>query len=61
MLIQQIAPVAETEFARVFVALEVSRSKWLLGVGAPQKWTVRRRQAGAATFMGCSSSWADQR
>ena len=42
MLIQQIAPVAENEFASVFVALELSRSKWLVGVGTPQKWTVRR-------------------
>jgi transposase len=44
MLIQRIAPVAEDEFAPVFVALELSRSKWLVGVGAPQKWTVRRHQ-----------------
>ncbi len=44
MLIQQIAPVAKTEFASVFVALELSRSKWLVGVGTPQKWTVGRHQ-----------------
>jgi len=44
MLIQQVAPVAETEFAPIFVALELSRSKWLVGVGAPQKWAVRRHQ-----------------
>ena len=44
MLIQQIAPVAATEFAPVFVALELSRSKWLVGVGTPQKWAVRRHQ-----------------
>ena len=46
MLIQQIAPVAATEFAPVFVALELSRSKWLVGVGTPQKWAVRRHQVG---------------
>ena len=44
MLIQQIAPVAEIEFASIFVALELSRSKWLVGVGTPQKWTVGRHQ-----------------
>jgi transposase len=44
MLIQQIAPVAESEFAPVFVALELSLSKWLVGVGTPQKWAVRRHQ-----------------
>ncbi len=44
MLIQQIAPVAGHEFAPVFVALELSRSKWLVGVGTPQKWAVRRHE-----------------
>jgi transposase len=44
MLIQRIAPVAETEFASIFVALELSRAKWLVGVGTPQRWTVRRHQ-----------------
>jgi transposase len=44
MLIQQIAPVADGEFASVFVALELSRSKWLVRVGAPHKWAVRRHQ-----------------
>ena len=44
MLIQQIAPVAEIESASIFVALELSRSKWLVGVGTPQKWTVGRHQ-----------------
>jgi transposase len=44
MLIQRVAPVAETEFAPVFVALELSRSKWLVGVGTPQKWAVRRHR-----------------
>lgn len=44
MLIQQIAPVAGHEFAPVFVALELSRSKWLVGVGTSQKWAVRRHQ-----------------
>ncbi len=44
MLIEQIAPVAENEFAPVFVALELSRSKWLVGVGTPQQWRVRRHE-----------------
>jgi transposase len=44
MLIQRIAPVAETEFASIFVALELSRAKWLVGVGTSQRWTVRRHQ-----------------
>ena len=44
MLIQPIAAVAKNEFAPVFVALELSRSKWLVGVGTAQKWTVRRHQ-----------------
>lgn len=44
MLIQQIAPVAGHEFAPVFVALELSRLKWLVGVGTSQKWAVRRHQ-----------------
>jgi transposase len=44
MLIQQIASVAKTEFASIFVALELSRSKWLVGVGTPQRWTVRRHE-----------------
>ena len=44
MLIQRIAPVAENEFAPVFVALELSRSKWLVGVGTPRKWTVHRHE-----------------
>ena len=44
MLIQRIAPVAGHEFAPVFVALELSRSKWLVGVGTPQKWAVRRHE-----------------
>jgi transposase len=52
MLIQQIAPVAETEFAPVFVALELSRSKWLVGVGTPQKWTVRRHQVEGGDLYG---------
>ena len=42
MLIERIAPVATNEFAPVFVALELSLSKWLVGVGTPQKWAVRR-------------------
>jgi hypothetical protein len=42
MLVQQIAPVAGHEFAPIFVALELSRSKWLVGVGTPEKWAVRR-------------------
>ena len=52
MLIQQIAPVAETEFAPVFVALELSRSKWLVGVGTPQRWTVRRHQVEGGDLYG---------
>jgi transposase len=44
MLVRHVAPVAENKFAPVFVALELSRSKWLVGVGAPWKWTVRRHQ-----------------
>jgi transposase len=52
MLIQQIAPVAETEFAPVFVALELSRSKWLVGVGTPQKWAVRRHQVQGGDLYG---------
>lgn len=42
MLVQQIAPVAGHEFAPIFVALELSRSKWLVGIGTPEKWAVRR-------------------
>ena len=52
MLIQQIAPVAETEFAPVFVALELSRAKWLVGVGTPQKWPVRRHQVQGGDLCG---------
>ena len=52
MLIQQIAPVAKTEFAPIFVALELSRSKWLVGVGTPQKWTVRRHQVQGGDLCG---------
>ncbi len=44
MLIQQIASVAGHEFAPIFVALELSRSKWLVGAGTPQKWAVRRHE-----------------
>ena len=44
MRVEQIAPVAGDEVSPVFVALELSRSKWLVGVGAPQQWTVRRHQ-----------------
>ena len=52
MLIEQIAPVAQTEFAPVFVAWELSRSKWLVGVGAPRKWTVRRHQVEGGDLYG---------
>jgi transposase len=52
MLIEQIAPVAQTEFAPVFVALELSRSKWLVGVGTPQKWTVRRHHVEGGDLYG---------
>ncbi|MDR3394400.1 MAG: IS110 family transposase [Parasulfuritortus sp.] len=44
MLIQPIAPVAETDCAHVFVALELSKSKWLVGVGTPWKWPISRHQ-----------------
>jgi hypothetical protein len=44
MPIEHMAPVEKKEFASVFVALELSRSKWAVGVGAPQKWTVRRHE-----------------
>jgi len=44
MLIQHVAPVAGDDFAPVFVALELSRSKWLVGVGTPQKWAVGRHE-----------------
>ena len=52
MLVQHIAPVAKTEFAPVFVALELSRSKWLVGVGTPQKWPVRRHQVQGGDLYG---------
>ena len=52
MLIQQIAPVAKTEFAPVFVALELSRAKWLVGVGTPQKWPVRRHHVQGGDLCG---------
>ena len=52
MLVQQIAPVAGHEFAPVFVALELSRSKWLIGVGTPQKWTVRRHAVAGGDLEG---------
>jgi transposase len=52
MLIERIAPVAQTEFAPVFVAWELSRSKWLVGVGAPRKWTVRRHQVEGGDLYG---------
>jgi transposase len=44
MLVEQVAPVAGQEFAPIFVALELSRSKWLVGIGTPQKWAVRRHE-----------------
>lgn len=44
MLVEPIAPVAGPEFAPIFVALELSRSKWLVGVGTPERWTVRRHE-----------------
>jgi transposase len=52
MLVQHIAPVAADKFAPVFVALELSRSKWLVGVGAPWKWTVRRHQVEGGDLCG---------
>jgi len=44
MLIEHISPVAGDEFAPIFVALELSRSKWLVGIGTSQKWGVRRHE-----------------
>jgi transposase len=44
MLVQHISPVAGHEFAPIFVALELSRSKWLVGIGTSQKWAVRRHE-----------------
>lgn len=44
MPVEQIASVAEAEFALLFVALELSRWKWLVGVGSPERWTVRRHE-----------------
>jgi transposase len=44
MLIQPLASVAGDEFASIFVALELSRSKWLVGVGTPRKWAVHRHE-----------------
>jgi len=52
MLIEQIAPVAGNEFAPIFIALELSLSKWLVGVGTPQKWTVRRHQVEGGDLCG---------
>lgn len=52
MLVQQIAPVTSSEFARIFVALELSRSKWLVGIGVPEKWTVRRHELGGGDMAG---------
>jgi transposase len=52
MLIEQIAPVADNEFAPVFVALELSLSNWLVGVGTPQKWPVRRHQVQGGDLCG---------
>ena len=52
MLIEQIAPVAGNEFAPIFVALELSLSKWLVGIGTPQKWTVRRHQVEGGDLCG---------
>ena len=44
MLVQQISSVADEEFAPLLAALELSRSKWLVGVGAPGRWAVRRHE-----------------
>jgi transposase len=52
MLVQHVAPVAADKFAPVFVALELSRWKWLVGVGAPWKWTVRRHQVEGGDLFG---------
>ncbi len=52
MLVQQIAPVAGHEFAPIFVALELSRSKWLVGIGTSQKWPVRRHEVDGGDLEG---------
>ena len=52
MLKEQLAPVAEAEFAAIFVALELSLAKWLVGVGTPQQWTVRRHQVEGGDLAG---------
>ena len=44
MLNQQLAPVAHSDFADLFVALELSRSTWLVGVGAPWRRTIGRHR-----------------
>ncbi len=68
MLVQQISSVAGHEFAPIFVALELSRSKWLVGVGAPQKWAVRRHEVeggdldGLLALLQCSATiWMGKR
>jgi len=55
MLKEQLAPVAAREFAPVFVALELSRAKWLVGVGTPQQWTVRRHQVAGGDVAGLAA------
>jgi transposase len=52
MLIQHISPVAGDEFAPLFVALELSRSQWLVGVGTPRKWAVRRHEVAGGDLDG---------
>ena len=52
MLVEQSAPVAGQEFAPIFVALELSRSKWLVGIGTPQKWAVRRHEVDGGDLEG---------
>jgi transposase len=52
MLVQPIAPVAGHEFAPIFVALELSRSKWLVGIGTPERWAVRRHEVEAGDLDG---------
>jgi transposase len=42
MLKEHIAPAAETELARIFVGLELSQSKWLVGVGSPRRQQISR-------------------
>ncbi len=47
---EQIAPVAESELTCVFIALELSRSKWLVGDGGPHKKGIGRHVVAGGDF-----------